>query len=62
MKEFKELIVHICYGVGVGALEVDVPEFGDDFAGLGLKVLGLTLMELAVDIIVGIAQGVYDPR
>ena len=36
LQEFDVFIGHICYGVGVGAVEVDEPEFWDYFCGLGL--------------------------
>ena len=36
LHEFDVLIGHICYGIGVGAVEVDEPLFCDDFGGLGL--------------------------
>ena len=50
-------IRHICYGVGVGAVEVDEPEFWDDFCGLGLDGPEVALAEPAVDGIVGVACG-----
>ena len=50
-------IGHICYGVGVGAVEVDEPEFWDDFCGLGLDGLQVTLAEPAVDGVVSVASG-----
>ena len=56
------LIGHICYGVGVGAIEVDEPEFWDDFCGLGLDGLEMALAEPAVDGVVGIACGGDDLR
>ena len=49
------LIGHICYGVGVGAVEVDEPEFWDYFCGLGLDALQVALAEPAVDGVIGIA-------
>ena len=48
-------IGHICYGVGVGAVEVDEPLFCDDFCGLGLDGLEVALTEPAVDGVIGIA-------
>ena len=36
LQEFDVFIRHICYGVGVRAVEVDEPEFWDYFCGLGL--------------------------
>ena len=54
------LIRHIGYGVGVGAVEVDEPEFWDDFCGLGLDGLQVALAEPAVDGIVGVACGSDD--
>ena len=49
------LIGHICYGVAVGAVEVDEPDFWDYFCGLGLDGLEVALAEPVVDGIVGIA-------
>ena len=51
---------HICDGVGVGAVEVDEPEFWDYLCGLGLDVLQMSLAEPAVDGVIGIACSVYD--
>ena len=56
------LIGHICYGVGIGAVEVDEPEFWDYFCGLGLDGLQVTLAEPAVDGVIGIACGGDDLR
>ena len=56
------LIGHICYGVGVGAVEVDEPEFWDDFCGLGLDGLQVALAEPAVDGVIGVACGGDDLR
>ena len=56
------LIGHICYGVGVGAVEVDEPQFWDYFCGLGLDGLQVTLAEPAVDGVIGIACGGDDLR
>ena len=36
LQEFDVFIGHIWDGVGVGAVEVDEPEFWDYFCGLGL--------------------------
>ena len=36
LQEFDVLIGHVCYGVGVGAVEVDEPGLWNDFCGLGL--------------------------
>ena len=36
LQEFEVLIGHICYGVSVGAVEVDEPGLWNDFCGLGL--------------------------
>ena len=36
LQEFEVLIGHICYGVGVGAVEVDEPCFWDSFCCLSL--------------------------
>ena len=55
-------IRHICYGVGVGAVEVDEPEFWDYFCGLGLDGLEVALAEPAVDGVIGIACGGDDLR
>ena len=53
------LIGHICYGVGVGAVEVDKPRLWDYFCGLGLDGLQVTLAEPAVDGVIGVACGGY---
>lgn len=55
-------IGHICDGVGVGAVEVDKPEFWDYFCSLGLDGLQVTLAEPTVDGVIGIAYGGYDLR
>ena len=55
-------IGHICYGVGVGAVEVDEPEFWDDFGGLGLDGLQVSLAEPAVDGVISVACGGDDLR
>ena len=55
-------IGHISYGVGVGAVEVDEPEFWDYLCGLGLDGLQVALAEPAVDGVIGIAGDGYDLR
>ena len=55
-------IGHICYGVSVGAVEVDEPELWDYFCGLGVYVLQVALAEPAVDGIIGVACGCNDLR
>ena len=55
LQEFDVLIGHICYGVGVGAVEIDEPEFGDYLCCLGVHVLQVPLAEPAVDSVIGIA-------
>jgi len=62
LQEFDVFIGHICYGVGVGAVEVDEPWFCDDFCGLSLNGFQVALAEPAVDSIVGIACGGNDLR
>ena len=54
------LIGHICYGVGIGAVEVDEPEFWDYFCVLGLDGLQVALAEPTVDGVIGIAGYFYD--
>ena len=56
------LIGHICYGVGVGTVEVDKPKFWDYLCGLGLDGLEVALAEPAVDGVIGIAGGGDDLR
>ena len=56
------LIGHVCYGVGVGAAEVDEPEFWDYFCCLGLDGFEVALAEPAVDGVIGIACGGDDLR
>ena len=56
------LIRHSCYGVGVGAVEVDEPEFWDYFCGLSLDGLEVALAKPAVDGVIGIACGGDDLR
>ena len=53
---------HIRYGVGVGAVEVDEPEFRDYSCGLGLDGLQVALAEPTVDGIIGITRGGDDLR
>ena len=48
-------IGHICYGVSVGAVEVDEPGLWDYLCGLGLDRLQVALAEPAVDGVIGIA-------
>ena len=48
---------HICYGVGVGAVEVDEPKFWDYLCGLGWDRLEVALTEPAVDGVICIACG-----
>ena len=48
-------IGHICYGVGVGAVEVDEPGLWDYSCGLGLDGLQMALAEPTVDSVIGIA-------
>ena len=55
-------IGHICYGVGVGAVEVDEPEFWDYFCGLGLDGFEVTLAEPTIDGVISIARGGDDLR
>ena len=62
LQEFDVFIGHICYGVGVGAVEVDEPEFWDNFCGLGLNGLEVALAEPAVDGVIGIACSNDDLR
>ena len=50
------LIGHVGYGIGVGAVEVDEPEFWDYFCCLGLDGLEVALAEPAVDGVIGIAR------
>ena len=51
------LIGHIGYGVGVGAVEVDEPDFWDYSCGLSLNGFQVALAEPAVDGVIGIACG-----
>ena len=50
-------IGHICYCVGVRAVEVDEPGLWDYPCGLGLDGLEVALAEPAVDGVIGIACG-----
>lgn len=50
-------IRHICYGIAIGAVEVDEPEFWDYFCGLGLDGLQVALAEPAIDGVIGISCG-----
>lgn len=56
LQEFDVFIGHICYGVGVGAVEVDEPDSWDYFCSLSLDRLQVALAEPAVDRIIGIAS------
>lgn len=56
------LIGHICYGVGVGAVEVGEPSLWYYPCGLGLDGLEVALAEPAVDGVIGIACGGDDLR
>ena len=62
LQEFDVFIGHICYGVGVGAVEVDEPCLWDYLCGLGLDGFEMTLAEPAVDGIIGVASGGDDLR
>ena len=53
-------IGHVCDGVGVGAVEVDEPDFWDNSCSLGLDGLQVALAEPAVDGVIGIACGCDD--
>ena len=53
---------HICYGVGIGTVKVDEPEFWDYSCGLGLDRLQMSLAEPAIDGVIGIACGGDDLR
>ena len=53
---------HLGDGVGVGAVEVDEPEFWNYFCGLGLDGLEVALAEPAVNGVIGIACGDDDLR
>ena len=56
LQEFDVLIGHICYGITVGAIEVDEPSLWDYSCGLGLDGLEVALAEPAVDRIVSVAR------
>lgn len=62
LQDFDVFIGHIGYGVGVGAVEVDEPEFWDDSCGLGLDGLQVTLAEPAVDGVICVTCGGDDLR
>ena len=49
------LIGHLGDGVGMGAVEVDEPDFWDYFCSLSLDGLEVALAEPAVDGVIGIA-------
>ena len=49
LQEFDVFIGHICYGVGVGAVEIDEPEFWDYSCSLGLNGLQVALAKPTVD-------------
>ena len=55
-------IGHVCYGVGVGAVEVDEPGLWDYFCGLGLDGLEVALAEPTVDGVISVACGGDDLR
>lgn len=55
-------IGHICYGICVEAVEVDEPFFCNDFGGLGLDGLEVSLADPTVDGVIGIACGGDDLR
>ena len=48
---------HVCYGVAVGAVEVDEPEFWNYFCCLGLDGLQVALAEPAVDGVICVTCG-----
>ena len=56
LHKYDVFVGHICYGVGVGAIEVDEPEFWDYFCCLGLDGLEVSLAEPTVDSIIGITS------
>ena len=60
LQEFDVFIGHIYYGVAVGAVEVDEPEFWDYFCYLGLDRLEVALAKPAVDGVIGVACGGND--
>ena len=55
-------IGHISYGVGVGAVEVDEPEFWDYLCRLGLYGLQVALAEPAIDGVICVTCGGDDLR
>ena len=55
-------IGHVCYGVGVGAVEVDEPEFGDYLRYLRLDGLEVALAEPAIDGVICVTCGGDDLR
>lgn len=57
LQEFEVLIGHICYGIAIGAVEVDEPRLWYYPCGLGLDGLQVTLAEPTVDRVIGIACG-----
>lgn len=48
-------IGHLCYGVGVGAVEVDEPKFWDYSCCLGLDGFQVALAEPTIDGVIGVA-------
>ena len=62
LHEFDVFIGHICYGVGVGTVEVDEPGLWDYLCSLGLDGLEVALAEPTVDGVIGIACGGNDMR
>ena len=48
-------IGHICYGIAVGAVEVDEPCLWDYLCSLGLDGLEVALAEPAVDSVISVA-------
>lgn len=55
-------IGHVCYGIGVGAVKVNKPEFWDYSCGLSLDGLEMALAEPAIDGVIGISCSGYDLR
>jgi len=62
LQEFDVFIGHLGDGIGVGAIEVDEPEFWDYSCSLGLDGLQVALAEPAVDGVIGIARDFNDLR
>ena len=62
LQEFDVFVRHICYGIAVGAVEVDEPEFWDYSCGLGLDGLQMTLADPAVDGVIGVSGDGDDLR